>query len=255
MTLPTTTASRIATDQPRKCSILEPPLAPVPEPYATSANALMSMSLAPRSNAATLIRPLVLPSPPTSPTTLTTPVPAHVPTRPLCCNLDQQHESPSGSLWRQRTLPHETFARSGTAEYLSNVRKLDTLPMFRFSDLCNVHESAVAQSYVIDRLHTPGLAPYSIAAMLNEPEFPDPPPTNAGMSKQESSDNSQRDDGAEMGVRPLSALPTPTHQPVPSNSPTCDNAKGKHIQEKMSISARGELRHGTEAGYESDRKV
>ncbi|CAK1355945.1 unnamed protein product [Cercospora beticola] len=234
------------------------------------------MSLAPRSNAAILIRPLILPTPPTSPTTLTPPVPAHVPTRPLCCILDQQHENPSGALSRQRTLPHEPFVGSGTPEYVSNVRKLDTLPMFRFSDLCNVHESAIAQSYVIDRLHTPGLAPYSIAAMLNEPESPDPPTADAGMSKQEFSDGSQRDDGAEMGVRSLSVLPTPTHQLVPSTSLAHvkmpkgkrthlgngnDNSAGAGGQERniiveeMSISARGQLLHGTEDGYESDRKV
>lgn len=251
MTLPTTTASWTAIDQPRKRSILEPPLAPIAVCYATSANAHISMSLAPRSNAAILIRPLILPTPPTSPTTLTPPVPAHVPTRPLCCILDQQHENPSGALSRQRTLPHEPFVRSGSAEYVSNVRKLDTLPMFRFSDLCNVHESAIAQSYVIDRLHTPGLAPYSIAAMLNEPESPDPPTLDAGMSNQESSGGCQSDDGADMKIQTLTALPTPAHQQVPSNSPAHVAMQREtafsHEMEMITLHAL-EGKNGTESG-------
>ncbi|KAF2214755.1 hypothetical protein CERZMDRAFT_95144 [Cercospora zeae-maydis SCOH1-5] len=213
MTSPVTNLSWTAINQPRRRSMLESSPAPTRRPYARAAYVHIPTFPPSRDHWTTPARPLVLPTPPTTPAALTLPEPAFVP--PRGPYYGQQHESSTVSLWRQRTLPHESMVPSDLAEYVRSVRRLDTVPMFRLSDLCNVHESPIAQTYVIDRLQTPGFAPYSIAAMLNSPESPEAPAPHADTSNPRFRDNFESDDADEVGFQPSSPLFTGPHPPIP----------------------------------------
>ncbi|KAM3418718.1 hypothetical protein BST61_g4694 [Cercospora zeina] len=215
MTSPATTHSWTAINQPRRRSILEPPPAPTRRPYTRLTYAQIPTIPPPRDHTTHPTRSLILPTPPSTPSAFTLPEPVYIPPRRPCHDLNEQCGGKAVSLWWERTLPHEPMITTDPAEYVNYVRRLDTIPMFRLSDLCNIRDSPIAQTYVVDRLQTPGYAPYSIADMLNSPESPESPASHADTSKQNVGDDFESDDADEAEFWPSTPIPTLPHPPMP----------------------------------------
>ncbi|KAI5369295.1 hypothetical protein Slin15195_G001710 [Septoria linicola] len=141
-----------AINNTRKRSTLRPLPMPLPGPDFPDLDTYIPMSPPPRGGMQQPIRPLVLPSPPISSSCLVGTVPSH----PSVQHGQHIFQSPGGRPWHRTDLS----SRDGM---------LDRAPT---CDLRNAQHSVSTQDYIIDRLETPRSTPYSIIAMLNDPESP-----------------------------------------------------------------------------------